>query len=79
MSAFDPNSNDAMFARVLAKLDEHAEILLEIKDQGRKSEHRISMLESWREELKGRVAVLSILISAGATLMMHILIKMFMP
>ena len=31
MSAFDPHSNDAMFARVLAKLDEHGEVLDEIR------------------------------------------------
>jgi uncharacterized protein YdcH (DUF465 family) len=42
MSAFDPHSNDAMFARVLAKLDEHGEVLDEIRKAGQQTERRSS-------------------------------------
>jgi hypothetical protein len=44
MSAFDPHSNDAMFARVLAKLDEHGEVLDEIRKAGQQTEREIAVL-----------------------------------
>lgn len=72
---FDPHSNDAMFAKVLAKLDEHGAMLKEIKEQGTRSEHRIAMLEAWRDELKGRVAVLAVLVSALATILANLAVK----
>lgn len=71
---FDPHSNDAMFAKVLAKLDEHGAMLKEIKEQGSRSEHRIAMLEAWRDEFKGRVAVLAVLVSALATIIGNIVL-----
>lgn len=60
---FDPNSNDAMFAQILAKLDEQRTILDDIKHSLEKAEHRITLLEHWREELRGKTAVYSSLIS----------------
>lgn len=72
---FDPHSNDAMFAKVLAKLDEHGAMLKEIKEQGTRSEQRIAMLEAWRDELKGRVAVLAVIVSILATLAGNIILK----
>ena len=42
---FDPNSNDAMFAQILAKLDEQRTLLNDIKDGLEKAEHRITLLE----------------------------------
>lgn len=72
---FDPHSNDAMFAKVLAKLDEHGAMLKDIKEQGQRSEQRIALLEAWREELKGRVAVLAVIVSVLATLAGNIILK----
>ena len=60
---FDPNSNDAMFAQILAKLDEQRSLLNDIKDGLEKAEHRITLLEHWREELRGKTAAYSIIIS----------------
>ena len=60
---FDPNSNDAMFAQILAKLDEQRSLLNDIKDSLEKAEHRITLLEHWREELRGKTAVWSAFIS----------------
>ena len=39
---FDPNSNDAMFAQILAKLDEQKSLLDDIKESLEKAEHRIT-------------------------------------
>ena len=75
---FDPNSNDAMFAQILAKLDEQRTILNDIKESLDKAEHRITLLEHWREELKGKVAIVAALTSlvAGAVVsaLMHVLL-----
>ena len=60
---FDPNSNDAMFAQILAKLDEQRTILDDIRQAMEKAEHRITLLEHWREELKGKTAAYSAFIS----------------
>ena len=60
---FDPNTNDAMFAQILAKLDEQRSLLNDIKDSLEKAEHRITLLEHWREELRGKTAAWSAFIS----------------
>jgi hypothetical protein len=78
MTSFDPNSNDAMFARVLAKLEEQAAVLKEIKEQGQRAEHRIALLESWREDLKGRVAVVATVVAFLATAVVNVAIRVFL-
>ena len=71
MSAFDPNSNDAMFAKVLAKLDEHGAQLERIETKGTDAYElltgRVTKLEGWRENIKGKVAVVAFAISALIT------------
>lgn len=61
MSAFDPNSNDAMFAKVLAKLDEHGTTLERIESRNTAAYEllsgRVASIESWRDNIRGRVAV----------------------
>jgi hypothetical protein len=74
MTTFDPHSNDAMFAKVLAKLEEHSAVLKEIKDQGEHSERKIASLENWRSELTGRMAVIALLVSFGATLVIQLIL-----
>ena len=76
---FDPNSNDAMFAQILAKLDEQRTILDDIKDGLKKAEHRITLLEHWREELRGKTAAYSVIISGivglATSLIVHYLTR----
>lgn len=76
---FDPNSNDAMFAQILAKLDEQRSLLNDIKDGLEKAEHRITLLEHWREELRGKTAAYSIIISGivglATSLIVHYLTR----
>ena len=76
---FDPNSNDAMFAQILAKLDEQRSLLNDIKDSLEKAEHRITLLEHWREELKGKVAIVaaitSLLMGTLVSILLHFLLK----
>ena len=76
---FDPNSNDAMFAQILAKLDEQKSLLDDIKESLEKAEHRITLLEHWREELKGKVAIVaaitSLLMGTLVSIVLHFLLK----
>lgn len=69
---FNPHSQDAMFATVLARLDEQDRKLAEILDHARETkgqmttvEGRITGLEQWREIVKSKVAVVSGAISTG--------------
>ena len=76
---FDPNSNDAMFAQILAKLDEQKSLLDDIKESLEKAEHRITLLEHWREELKGKVAIVasvtSLVMGTLVSILLHFLLK----
>jgi len=76
---FDPNSNDAMFAQILAKLDEQRSLLNDIKDSMEKAEHRITLLEHWREELRGKTAAwsafISVVVGILTSLAIHYLTK----
>lgn len=76
---FDPHSNDAMFAQILVKLDDQKALLSEIKESLEKAEHRITLLEHWREELKGKVAIVasatSLVMGALVSILLHFLLK----
>lgn len=76
---FDPHSNDAMFAQILAKLDDQKTLLNDIKESLEKAEHRITLLEHWREELKGKVAIVagatSLIMGAVVSIILHFLLK----
>lgn len=64
---FDPNSNDAMFAKVLAKLDEQSAMLTEMRENGRVIESEIADLKSWRDSFEGKMTVWSALTSIVVT------------
>ena len=76
MSDFNPNSADAVFARLIERMDqqdltasatrvEFLAILGEIKDEVKKTNGRVSDFEAWRTDVKARVAVVSGAISLG--------------
>jgi hypothetical protein len=64
--SFDPNSTDAMFAKVLAKLEEQGAMLSEIRENGRQTELEIAGLKSWRDNMQGRIAIIALIVSAVA-------------
>jgi hypothetical protein len=61
---FNPNSHDATFARVLARMDEQDRKLDSILSHVERTNGRVTALELWREVLKAKVAVISAGISA---------------
>jgi hypothetical protein len=74
MPEFNPNSSDAVFSRILQRLDEqdrHANevrveqigILNEIRAEVKKTNGRVSAIERWRAEIKGKTAVLATVVS----------------
>jgi hypothetical protein len=77
MSTFDPHNNDAMFARVLAKLDEHGEVLDDIRKAGQQTEREIESLKSWRDNFQGRVTVLATLISLAAAGIVSLIVSLY--
>jgi hypothetical protein len=64
--SFDPHSTDAMFAKVLGKLEEQGAMLTEIRENGRQTELEIAKLKSWRSNMQGQITVVSILFSVVA-------------
>lgn len=73
--SFNPNSTDAMFARVLSRLDEqdrtaektNADFLLvlsEIRTEAQKTNGRVTALEKFKDMITAKAAVISF-IGAG--------------
>ena len=63
--SYDPNSTDAMFSRVLQRLDTQDATLSAILAEVRRTNGRVSSLEEWRLTTKVKVATVSALVSAG--------------
>lgn len=63
--SFDPHSTDAMFAKVLAKLEEQGTMLSEIRENGRQTELEIATLKSWRDNVQGRLTIIAALVSTA--------------
>jgi hypothetical protein len=72
--SFDPHSSDAMFSRVLAKLEEQGAMLNEIRENGRQTELEIAGLKSWRDNLQGRMTVIAALVSTAVGLLASLFI-----
>lgn len=51
--SFNPNSQDAMFATILARLDAQDVMLNEIREQTTKTNGRVNKLEAMRSSLRG--------------------------
>ena len=59
---FDPNSNDAMFARIMERLDD---VRADFKAARIDTDTRLRSIESWRDNVKGRVAIVAIVVSTA--------------
>lgn len=56
---FNPRSPDAMFATILARLNEQHETSKEILSQVVKTNGRVTALEQWREIVTAKVALIA--------------------
>lgn len=60
---FNPNSPDAMFSKVLQRLDTQDEILGRIERGVAKTNGRVTVLERWRDVTTAKTAVIASVIS----------------
>ena len=77
MPEFDPNSHDAMFAKILTKLEEHSVVLEQIKEQGLNTEDRLRELEGFAETIKGQLLVWAGIVSICTAILIHLIIQKF--
>jgi hypothetical protein len=61
---FDPLSVNAQLSSILTRMDAQDKMLEQVLQQCIKTNGRVTMLESFKNELKGKVAVLAAVISA---------------
>jgi hypothetical protein len=62
--SYDPHSSDAMFSRVMTRLDKQDETLTQILAEVKKTNGRVTRLETENAVTKGKVAAVSALVSA---------------
>ncbi len=67
--SYDPESQDAMFSRILEKLDNQEHTLKEIKEQVYKTNGRVNSLERDRWYQRGVVASIGV----GASYLWHVI------
>lgn len=72
--SFDPNSNDALFAKVLVKLEEQSSMLAEVRENGRIIESEIAGLKSWRDNFEGRMTIIAALVSLAGGLVVSLVL-----
>lgn len=79
MHDYNPNSSDAVLARILERLDaqdvsagerrtEFLKVLGEIHEEVKKTNGRVTRIELWRAEVKAKTAQLAMLVSAAASI-----------
>jgi hypothetical protein len=72
--SYDENSNDAMFSRILGRLDQQAketaafradllQVLGELRNEVKQTNGRVLSLERWRDVITAKVAVISVVVS----------------
>lgn len=65
MTDFNPNSTDAVLAKILANQEEHGRILLETRDQVMKTNGRVNDLEKEKWYVRGVTASIAVLAGAA--------------
>ena len=63
--SYDPLSIDAQLSAILTRMDAQDKMLEQVLAQCIKTNGRVTMLESFKNELKGKVAILAAVISAA--------------
>lgn len=61
--SYDANSTDSMLSRILERMDSQDATLESIHQQCIKTNGRVTMLEVFKSELKGKVAILAAVVS----------------
>lgn len=62
--SYDPNSSDAMLSRIMARLDSQDETLRQILAEVKRTNGRVTKLETTGEVSKAQIAVISVGVSS---------------
>jgi uncharacterized protein YaaR (DUF327 family) len=62
--SYDPNSHDSMLSRVMQRLDTQDDTLKQILEQVKKTNGRVTAIETREEVARGKIAVISAFVSA---------------
>ncbi len=62
--SYDPNSHDSMLSRLMQRLDTQDETLKQILEQVKKTNGRVTAIETREEVARGKIAVISAFVSA---------------
>ncbi len=62
--SYDPLSVNAQLSSILTRMDAQDKMLEQVLQQCIKTNGRVTMLESFKNELRGKVAILAAVISA---------------
>ncbi len=62
--SYDPNSTDSMLSRVMQRLDTQDDTLKQILEQVKKTNGRVTAIETREEVARGKIAVISAFVSA---------------
>lgn len=65
MTDFNPNSTDAMLAKILANQEEHGHILKETREQAIKTNGRVNDLEREKWYVRGVTATIAVFAGAA--------------
>lgn len=63
--SYDPNSNDSMLSRIMARLDSQDETLKQILAEVKRTNGRVTRLETAGEVSKGQMAVISVVVTSA--------------
>lgn len=63
--SYDPQSMDAMFSRILQRMDTQDAILQRIDAGVTKTNGRVNALERWRDVITSRVALIASIVSGA--------------
>lgn len=62
--SYDPNSNDSMLSRIMQRLDTQDETLKQILHEVKKTNGRVTAIETREEVARGKIAAISAVVSA---------------
>lgn len=71
MTDFNPNSQDAMLARIIANQEEHGRMLKEVRDQAVKTNGRVTALEQEKWFVRGVTASIGLISGAAWEAVKH--------
>jgi hypothetical protein len=71
--SYDPQSADAMFSRIIQRLDSQDVLLTRIDAGVAKTNGRVSALEKWRDVVTAKTALIASVVSGGVGVLVWVI------